>query len=267
MTNRWTVWLAFVLVVQLASVGIAQPQEGDRPEPPVRRPVPADGTPSRDAIFERFQEARERSEAARAQAEALRAQPDASRGQAEVTRGQRGQAETRPPVDLGRLPAEIGQTFFVSITEFRLSEAIDSRLSPDEIVAFFDSAKNEGKAELIESVGLSTIESLETSVRFTKRIAVTVGAMMSPAAGRIRNVQDREVGTLVRLIAEPRGEQVAVRLVYEASRMVGEGADDAPPDTHAIQFTSTLLLEPGVPKLVGGKTGDGTSFLIVEVTK
>lgn len=267
MTNRWTVGLAFVLVVQLASVGIAQPPEGDRPEPPVRRPVPADGTRSRDAILEGFQEARERTEAWRAQAEATRRQTEASRGQPEVARGQRGQIGTRPQQDLGLLPAEIGQTFFVTITEFRLSEAIDSRLSPDEIVALFDSAKSEGKAELIESVGLSTIESLETSVRFSKRIAVTVGAMMSPAAGRIRNVQDREVGTLVRLVAESRGEQVAVRLAYEASRMVGEGADDAPPDTHSIQLSSTLLLEPGVPKLVGRTTGDGTSFLIVEVTE
>lgn len=146
---------------------------------------------------------------------------------------------------------------------------IEIGLTASEIEESFERLKTEGKVELIESVTLSTVESQETMVRFGKRVAVTTGAMMMPGPGarNIRSVQDRELGTIVRLKAEYRGEQVVMNLIYESSRLVGEGAEDAPPDTHSIQLTSTLLLKLGVPKLVGGTNGDRKSFVIAEVSK
>lgn len=248
MTNRWFSWVVFVLVTQVSAVVLGQPPETERPRTAPRSPQNAD-------FFRRLEEAR-------AQAEGVAAPRQESSGQA--SRGASVSTQS-----LRDLPAEVGQTLSVKFTEFRLPAAIDGRLTAGEIEESFERLMTEGKVELIECVTLSTIESQETMVRFGKRVAVTTGVVVMPGAGarNIRNVQNLELGTIVRVKAESRGEQVVMNLNYESSRLVGEGAEDAPPDTHSIELTSTLLLELGVPKLVGGTTADGTSFLIAEVAK
>jgi hypothetical protein len=248
MTNRWVPWVVFVLVTQTSAVVLGQPPETEPPQTAPRSSLNA--------------ELIRRSLEARAQAEGLAAPRQESRGQA--SRG----AEV-PTQSLQDLPAEVGQTFIVTFTEFRLPAEIETGLTASEIEESFERLKTEGKVDLIESVTLSTVESQETMVRFWKRVAVTTGvmAMPGPGARNVRSVQERELGTIVRLKAESRGEQVVMNLIYQSSRLVGEGAEDAPPDTHSIQLTSTLLLELGVPKLVGGTTGDQSSFVIAEVSK
>lgn len=276
MTKRWTLGLASLWIVSLSAIAPAQDAAPPRnPAPPLTLPGPPPlpgGDAPRGPVDRLLAQQpprpvppppidRPRNEPPSLRGESSR---PAAASQAGDAAPQRGRFGANP--ELGDLPAELGQTYLVTVTEFRLSEAIDARTAPSEIVELFQRLRGEGKLELVESVSLSAVESIETSVRFGKLISVTVGATVAPAVGRIRNYQQREIGTIVRVLAEPRGEQVALRVAYEASRPVGEGTDESPPDIHSFQTTSTLLLDPGVPKLVGGTVGDGTTFLIVEVT-
>lgn len=249
MTNRCVLWVVLALVSQASAVGLAQPPEAEQ------RPRTSPRSPQQAEFLRRLEEARARGEGFVDPRQEAPGQ--ASRGAVVATPGLPG------------LPTEVGQAFSVTFTEFRLPAAIESGWTAGEIEESFASLKTEGKVDLVESVTLSTVESQETMVTFGKRVAVTTGlmAMGGPGTRTLRNVQDRQLGTTVRVKAESRGERVVMSLIYESSRLVGEGAEDAPPDTHSIQLTSTLVLEPGVPKLVGGTTGDGTLFLIVEVAK
>jgi type II secretory pathway component GspD/PulD (secretin) len=73
------------------------------------------------------------------------------------------------------------------------------------------------------------------------------------------------IGTLVRLTAEPADGKVLLKLSYECSRFEGEGTDESPPDTTTFQIDTTLLLEAGKPTLVGGSSASATSYLMVSV--
>jgi hypothetical protein len=221
MANRWVHWVVLVLVTQASAVVFGQP-----PETEPSRTVPRS---SQNVDFFR------RSLEARAQAEGLAAPRQQSPGQT-------SRDASVPTQSLPELPAEVGQTFYVTLTEFRLPAEMEAGLTASEIEDSFERLKKEGKVELIEWVTLSTVESQETMVRFRKLVAVTTGVvgMPGPGAAIARSFQVRELGTTVRLKAESRGEQVVMNLIYESSRLVGEGAEDTPPDTHSIQLTSTV---------------------------
>jgi hypothetical protein len=113
-------------------------------------------------------------------------------------------------------------------------------------------------------------------VQFGKSAAVTVGVTNFGGApnfqggrGSARQVQYRQVGTLVKLTAVSQADKVLLKLSYEVSRLEG-GAPDNPeeaPDMIVTQFNTTLLIEPGKPTLVGGTSAEPTNFLLVSVTE
>ena len=80
-------------------------------------------------------------------------------------------------------------------------------------------------------------------------------------------MQQRQIGTLVRLTSRPKDEKVFLELFYEASRLEGAGTDDKPPDTVTVQFQTTLLIEPGTPTLIGSSSSDKTTVLLVSIEK
>jgi hypothetical protein len=170
------------------------------------------------------------------------------------------------------------KSYVVQFTEFRLKNAADPNLSAADIVQAFQQPNAEETLELIETVRLSALDGHESMVQFGKSAAVTMGvanfggAPNFPGGGRgnARQVQYRQVGTLVRLTAQSQAEKVLLKLSYEVSRLEApapDSAEDDAPDVNVIQFNTTLLVEPGKPTLVGGTSAEPTDFLVVSVTE
>jgi hypothetical protein len=175
-------------------------------------------------------------------------------------------------------PREAGaaspKSYVVQLTEFRFHNAADPKLSAADIVRTFQQPNAEETLELIETVRLSALESHETTVQFGRNAALTVGvanfsgAPNFPGGRNTRQIQYRQVGTLVRLTAQSQEEKVLLKLTYEVSRLEGRAPDDPEadsPDVIVIQFNTTLLVEPGKPTLVGGTSAEPTNFLLVSV--
>jgi type II secretory pathway component GspD/PulD (secretin) len=158
-----------------------------------------------------------------------------------------------------------------------MKNAADPKLSAADIVQAFQQPKAEETLQVMETVRLSALEGHEAMVQFGKNAAVTVGVTNFSGApnfpggrGNARQVQYRQVGTLVKLTAQSQADKVLLKLSYEVSRLEG-GSPDGPeadaPDMSVIQFNTTLLLEPGKPTLVGGTSAESTNFLLVSVAE
>jgi len=55
------------------------------------------------------------------------------------------------------------------------------------------------------------------------------------------------------------------KLEYDSSFQ--SAACPSPPDTITVQFSTSLLLEVGMPTLVGGSKAEDTDFLMVTISK
>ncbi|HEU0068099.1 MAG TPA: hypothetical protein VFQ26_02410, partial [Nitrospiraceae bacterium] len=153
----------------------------------------------------------------------------------------------------------------VQITELRLDVGIGEKLSRQDILQSLEQAKKDGHVTAVETVRLSILEQHEARVQFTKRVPVTAGTATAGPERTVRNVQQRDVGTMVQLSAQTQGAQVLLQLMYESSRIEGESSDDAPAPTHTVQFSTTLLITPGQPLLVGSTNSDKSTLLLVTI--
>lgn len=166
-------------------------------------------------------------------------------------------------------PAE--RRFVVQITEFRLPEAADPKLSSDELLKLYEKQRADGKAEVVEVLRLSALDGEEAMAQFGRRVAVTVGSVTAPARqpnaapAVTRQVQHMMIGTMARVTVSSRDGQTTVDLVYESSRLESKGNDDVTPDTTSVQFKTRIAVTPGKPMLLGGTSAAGTACLMVLV--
>jgi hypothetical protein len=158
-----------------------------------------------------------------------------------------------------------GESYLVQLTEFRIGDSSHAGWSTDEIVKRFERRDEGGDVEIVETIRLSAHRGCESMVQVGRRARVTVGVVTAPGRGSTRQMESHNIGTLVRLTAEPADGKVLLKLSYECSRFEGEGTDESPPDTTTFQIDTTLLLEAGKPTLVGGSSASPTSYLMVSV--
>jgi len=157
-----------------------------------------------------------------------------------------------------------GNAYIVQLTEFRMKKS-DVHVSASEIIKLLDEMKDNGDIEVIETIRLSALPSYESMIQIGRRATITAGTMDAPGRGQTRLTQHQEIGTTVRLTAEPSGERTLLKLSYEAIRLEGEASDDIPPDTTAFEINTAMLLEPSKTVLVGGTSADSSAFLAVSV--
>lgn len=163
------------------------------------------------------------------------------------------------------VPEEARQTYVVQFTEFRFKEAPESPLTTKDILQSFEQLRKDGRLEIIETVRLSALEQCEAMVQFGRSVAVTTGATALPNGRSNRQFQFRQVGTLVRVTAQPKQEKILLNVMYEASRLGPETKEDAPQDINQVTFNTTLMIEPGRPTLVGSDSADTSSLLLVTI--
>lgn len=162
------------------------------------------------------------------------------------------------------------QSYVVQVTEYRLKDSGDPRLSAQDLLKGFDAMKSDGTLDLIETVRLSALEGHESMSQFGRSTFLTTGVAATGFGGRTtsRTLQQTTLGTILTVTASPQEGKVLLKLSYEASRHGEAKAEDTPPDMSKVQVNTTLLVEPGTPTLIGGlSTDDATNLLLVLVEK
>lgn len=157
--------------------------------------------------------------------------------------------------------AEQPARYLITVSEYRLKEAVASQITAEMIA----DAINAKKAELVESVMLSAIAESESMVQFGRIVSVTVGRVVQGQVN-VRNVKSSEIGTILRVTVSPKGNKVAAQLSFESSRLVGEGTEDSPPDTVSTTITTTQLFDLAKPTLVSASTSGEGSFIFFTVS-
>jgi hypothetical protein len=162
--------------------------------------------------------------------------------------------------------------YVVHLTEYRLGAPIDLAKSSQDVLRAIEQQRQEGQAELVETIRLTALEEYESMIQFGRSVFVTTDVTTTPR-GRAQNLQERQVGTLVRLNARRAGERILVALSYEASRLEGDGKVDTdgqaigPPDTVTFEFTTTLILNPNETVLVGQGNTDTSRILALRIER
>jgi hypothetical protein len=160
------------------------------------------------------------------------------------------------------------QSYFLLLREFRIKTPLDYQMTAPEIAKSFDQLKKDGKVELIDTIRLTALEYNESMVMFGKRTSVTTGVARNAQGQRQLSLTSVQMGTTVRATVSPQDSKVLLKLSYDASRMEGVGTEESPPDTITVQFSTSLLLELGMPTLVGGSTAEESHcFLMVTISK
>ncbi|WP_153557369.1 hypothetical protein [Roseimaritima sediminicola] len=157
-------------------------------------------------------------------------------------------------------PTEQPQRYLITVSEYRLD--IDAAQLTAEAIA--EAREAEGVAP-VEVIMLSTMASAESMVQFGRSMTVTIGHVVSNRNVTARRTEEREVGTLLRLTAEPAGEKVAAKIEFECSRPVGQGSEDAPPDMVTTSFDTTQVFELGEPTLIAASTSGEPSFFFMTI--
>lgn len=158
------------------------------------------------------------------------------------------------------------QTYFIQFTEFRFKHSLDVKRTASEIVESFDQWHQEGKIELIETVRMTALEYHESTAQFGKTTTLTTGVTRTAQGIQQRSMQSVPIGTVVRVTATPQESKVLLKVAYDVSRIDDSVSEEKQPDTVKIQLNTTLLLEIGKAKLVGGMTSDTNDFLMVKIS-
>jgi hypothetical protein len=172
---------------------------------------------------------------------------------------------TPPPISEGTGNAEV-ISYMVQLTELKWNVKFDPLPKGPDLVQGLEELRKSGRVEIVETIRLSAISDHESTMQFGKTVSVIAGVAQTPQ-GKMRNLKQIQVGTLLRLTATPNQGKVLLKRQYESSQLGNALEEDISPDIVTSQFKTTLLLEIGVPSLVGGASGDSTTMYLVSVTR
>lgn len=154
------------------------------------------------------------------------------------------------------------QSFMVTIAEYQMEASVPVSASEKDLL---DSIRKDGltPAEVVRFTVLSDTEGM---VQFGKQTAVVIGSVTT-RTGTSRNMQQYDLGTLIKVSVSPDGAGVITKLQFESSRLQGEGTEDSPPDVATATISTSRSHVLGVPCLMGSTTADNTSYIFLTVTK
>ena len=162
--------------------------------------------------------------------------------------------------------AEI-ESFNVEISTYRVEIPIPRDTSADKLVKLLTQPAADQPPIPVETVRLTAISGAQSMVQFGRRVPVLSGSTVINRGPVARQFQTVELGTLARVMVQPQADKILVKLDLESTRLEGEGSDDTPPSTGSSQISTTVLLVPGEPTLLGGFAGKEQEFTIVTVSR
>jgi hypothetical protein len=115
---------------------------------------------------------------------------------------------------------------------------------------------------------VSCLDGVSTTLQVGRTMAVQVGMMQTPQGGKVRNMENRQVGTRAEIRATSQERGVVVELDYESSRIPlnkQQGDSEMTPPTHTLQTKTVARVTLGQPHLVSGTSDKEGSRLILLV--
>jgi len=155
------------------------------------------------------------------------------------------------------------ERYLVTVAEYRLKDIGPSELTTEGITA----AIKEQKASPVEAVMLSATEGNESKVSIGRTVTVTTGKTTARERSSSRNTQRVELGTILSVKIMPDGDQVKAELSFTASRHLGEGTDDSPPEIVSAEIDTAQLFDLGQPTLIAASTGNGSYYVLLTITR
>lgn len=152
--------------------------------------------------------------------------------------------------------------YTVTLSEYHLEEFDPSRLTSTQVIDAINSKKLSPEQTII----LTAVAGTESVVQFGRTVTVATGQIKNQNF-TTRQTEQRDVGAVLRVIARPEGQSVSATVSYEASRHVGEGTEDSPPDLVTTSINTTQLFEIGQQSLLAGTTAGETSYVIVTINR
>lgn len=162
-------------------------------------------------------------------------------------------------------PSPSAESFTVQLTEYKLSEPVDTSKSSVDILEMLTSKVDDQAFEVVETIRFSTLTGSQSVVQYGRRVNVTVGSATTGRGGVVRNMQSLDVGTVVQVSSKSDNGKVILDLSYESSKIDGDVDTELSPNINQTQINTTQLFEFGKPKLVASSSTNATSVLVVTV--
>jgi len=96
-----------------------------------------------------------------------------------------------------------------------------------------------------ESISLTSVENLESTVQFGRRVAVVSGTSSIGGGRSARQSNWQDVGTLIRAMISPRDGHVLAELSYESSTYEPNDEENTPGETLTTTISTELFLRLG----------------------
>ena len=153
--------------------------------------------------------------------------------------------------------------YLVTVAEYRLREIGPSQLTTEGISA----AIKDQKASPVEAVMLSATEGNESRVSIGRTVSVAAGKVTARDRSTSRRTQRVDLGTIFSVELMSEGDQVKAGFSYEASRHLGEGTEDSPPEVVSTMIQTSQIFDLGQPTLVAASTSGGSSYVLLTITR
>jgi hypothetical protein len=158
--------------------------------------------------------------------------------------------------------AESARTFLVTIVEARLVEQdMASNATADRLWA---ALRDSAKTDWLETVQCTVLEGQKTRLMFGRQVPVVMGITES-AHGKTRNMVDKPLTTEIFLGVTAADEKLGLEIEYQSSRLSGENNGELPPpEIERSQYTSSIVLRAGKPKLLA-LTPNSILMILIEL--
>lgn len=161
--------------------------------------------------------------------------------------------------------------YLIELVEFRLPGVPVAGITAADILARLDGAGGDDGAEVIQTFHLSALAGQESTARVGLMTSVVMGVAYQQGRGvqvpPVRNMSQMSLGTTLTVIAGPDGDEVALKLNYSSSRILGDAPEDSPPDIVDTTVEMPLRVSLGKRVLAGGGSGKQASYIAVTVTE
>lgn len=165
-------------------------------------------------------------------------------------------------------PAATAPQYRVMLLEFQWKPGADLGWNEEQPLPAIKELVEGDKLEWHELFQVSCLDGVPTTLQVGRTMAVQVGMMQTPQGGKVRSMENRQVGTRAEIRATSQERGVLVELDYESSRIPlnkPAGDAEATPPTHTLQTRTVARVTLGQPHLVSGTSDKEGSRLILLV--
>ncbi len=161
--------------------------------------------------------------------------------------------------------------YLIELVEFQFNEVPSAALDAAEMLSRLRQAADDDRVEVIQTFYVSALEGQQSTAEVGLQTSIVTGVTYPQArTGQIpplRNLQQTQLGSTLRVKAEPADDEISVQVNYAVSRIRGERPEDGPPDIVSFTLQSQLLVVPGQRVLLGGANGSSSNYAALTVTE